>query len=168
MSENSVTETGFECRITIVSPGKSDSVLKVFPAEHESEKIWLDNKPGKERWEMIKRSMQLHASRFAPIANPVPYHTDNSDLGAITLKEKDIPVVKLENFVLPAPPKEKVAPQVAEASGKEWSERIDKLENTVNKLADIITAQAGNPASPVITNNTDTPVKRGPGRPKTK
>lgn len=178
MSENgvkegveTVNETGFECRITLVNPGHSDSVLKVFPAEHKEEKIWLDKQPGKERWEMVQRMMQLHASRFSPIANPVPYCNDNRKLDRITLKESDIPTVKLENFVLTAPPKIKVATPAPtpETSGKEWSERIDKLENTVNKLAEIMTDKFSAPTTQPITGRpTDTtePTKRGPGRPK--
>jgi len=168
MSENSVkdgveeaTEIGTTCLITIVTPGHSDRVIKVFPSEHKEEKIWLDNTHGKERWEMVKRMMQLHASRFAPIANPVPYCNDPKKLDTITLKPEDIPVVKLENFTLTAPPKIEVAPPAPtpETSGKEWSERIDKLESTVNKLADMMIAKAE-------TTEPETAAKRGPGRPK--
>ena len=100
------TVKGKECLITLVCPGKSDCCIKVFPAEHASKKIWLDNTPGKERWEMISRMIQLHASRFSPIPAPTPWHEDPKDLKSITMKPEEIPLVKLEHFVLPAPPAE--------------------------------------------------------------
>ena len=156
MTTENIEKTDTVCMITLVTPGYSDRVIKVTPAEHTEEKIWLDNTPGIERWENIKRLINNHASRFSPIPEPAPWCGDNKDLKTITLKPSDIPTVKLENFVLPAPPKEDTRfeekPQLTE---KQWDERFNKLEETVNKLADILVAN-----SEVVTE------KRGPGRPK--
>lgn len=143
------TET-YTCEITLVTPGHSDRVIKVHPAEHASEKIWLDNTPGIERWETIKRLMQTHASRFAPVYEPVPYCNDPKDLKTITLKPSDIPTVNLENFVLPAPAVIETKTSTTPESAPVLEERIARMEETVNKLAEL------------MAKNTE---KRGPGRP---
>ena len=144
------TETKtYTCKITLVTPGHSDRVIKINPAEHETEKIWLDNTPGIERWDNIKRLTQTHASRFAPVSDPIPYCNDPKDLKTITLKEEEIPTITLENFVLPAPkgvPVNEAAPVLPQGN-----ERLARLEETVNKLAELVT---------------DSLSKRSPGRPK--
>ena len=153
------TLTGHECIITLVAPGRSDSLIKVYPAEHKEEKIWLDNTPGIERWDMIKRMMQLHASRFSPIAEPIPYCSDTKDLKTITLRQSDIPVVKLENFVLPAPAmEEKIEYDKTQLTEKQWDDRITGIENLVKKLAETIMAGKDD--------SEDEAIKRGPGRPR--
>ena len=180
MTETTVGINGKECTITLVKPGSSDMCIKVFPAEHDSEKIWLDNTPGKERWEMIERMIQLHASRFSTIPEPKPWHGDPRDLKTVTMTEDEIPSVKLENFVLPAPPP---APEMfpkpePTKSEKAFEERMAKMETTVANLADMLTkafsGMNGVKTAPVETNDeyakeavvdTDEP-KRGPGRPK--
>jgi len=182
MAETTVATEGKECLITLVKPGSSDRLIKVFPAEHTTEKIWLDNTPGKERWEMIERMIQLHASRFSTIPEPKPWHGDPRDLKTVTMTKDEIPTVKLENFVLPAPPPvpdmfPKPEPTKAE---KAMEERMAKMETTVANLADLLTKAFGNikATAPVEkTEDTDTakvavdipaeePAKRGPGRPK--
>lgn len=156
MSE--ITTAEKECLITLVTPGQSDRVIRVFPAEHEKEKIWLDNTPGIERWEIVQRFIQLHASRFSPIPEPKPWHGDPKDLKTVTLRKEDIPLVKLENAVLGAPPKEAEAPvDSPQLSEKQWDERFNKLESTVNKLVDLLSTKPETTAAME---------KRGPGRPK--
>ena len=146
------TETKtYKCKITIVQPGLSARVIYVTPAEHGSEKIWLDNTPGIERWETVKRLMQQHASRFAPVYEPVPYCNDPKDLKTITLTEAEIPTVELENFVLPAPRVEKVSLTAPAETPKLADERIARLEESVSKLAELVTTLAE---------------KRSPGRPR--
>ncbi len=174
MTEATVdTKTGVECRITLVTPGQSDRMIKIFPSEHTEEKIWLDNTPGIERWEMIQRMIQLHASRFSPVPEPKPWHDNPKDLKTVTLKENEIPLVKLENFILPEPPKEKIDPKSnePEMTAKQWDDRFTKLESTVDKLVHVLMAKnMGNDTEPsvgeVAKQEISTVEKRKPGRPK--
>ena len=176
MTETTVGTEGKECTITLVKPGSSDMCIKVFPAEHDSEKIWLDNTPGKERWEMIERMIQLHASRFSTIPEPKPWHGDPRDLKTVTMTKDEIPTVKLENFVLPAPPPPpdmfpKTEPKKTDNA---FEERITKMETTVANLADMLTkafSGMNNAKAEIVKEKEETTdetseAKRGPGRPK--
>ena len=69
-------ETGKEyktCKLVLVNSGRSDSVLKIRPAQHAAEKIFLDNTQGIERWEAIQRLMQNNAKRGTMVSRPVEY-----------------------------------------------------------------------------------------------
>mgnify|MGYP001336760862 CR=1 FL=1 len=88
------------CRITVVRAGFPDSYIKIKPATHEEEKIWVDTREGDERWKMIERTMHLNASRNTSIPKPLPAHSDMGDLRTPDFKESDIPVVTLENYTL--------------------------------------------------------------------
>lgn len=121
------------CRITIVSAGQSDSVIKVYPAEHAAEKIWLTNTPGIERWEEVQRVINLHADRNKPIPKPIKYHSSITDLKTVEIHEADIPTVNLENFVLKAPKQQDLAPGDIDKmpqSQQSLQARIDALEGS--------------------------------------
>lgn len=134
------------CKVTIVQPGRSDAVIKIYPAEHESEKIWLDNTRGIERWEEVQRFMYNFAMRGHAIAKPVQYHSSTKDLRTIEITEADIPTVTLENAVLKAPPSERgpatAAAQnlfqapVVDNSVIEMKIRMDTLEKNVALIGD--------------------------------
>lgn len=94
------------CKLTLVNTGRSDSVIKVHPAEHLSEKIFLDNTQGIERWQAIERLMQGYAKRGTMVAKPVEYH-QFPDLKTVVITEDDIPTVELEGTVFAAPVVEK-------------------------------------------------------------
>ena len=97
------------CKITLVGPSSaSDRVIKVYPAEHEFEKIWLENTPGIERWRAIERLLMQFAPRGQAVARPVAYCSGN-DLKTVVITEDDIPLVHLDGAVLAAPPPEQKA-----------------------------------------------------------
>lgn len=83
------------CLITVVEAGKSDAVIKVYPATGEAEKVWLTNRPGVERWEEIERFLNSYARRGTRVPKPAPYHA-SGDLSRVILKDADIPTVYLE------------------------------------------------------------------------
>src|SRR3990167_6034416 len=96
------------CLITLVVPGSSDQVIKVFPAKHEKEKIWLDNARGIERWEAVERLLNNYAERGTRVPKPAKWHSDNKQMLVPDLKLEDIPLVRLDGAVLEAPPEEQV------------------------------------------------------------
>lgn len=127
------------CKLTIVNMGASDRVLKVYPAEHEVEKIWLSNTQGIERWEAVKRFLFNYAEKGTRVPTPVPYHADASDLKTVTLKEEDIPIVKLsDGAVLKAPPPEPVMPEIKPPKSEDMAAmetRMSGLESAISQLS---------------------------------
>lgn len=93
------------CKITVVTPGGSDRVIKVFPAEHESEKVWLDNANGQQRWKEIERTLYNFAPRGEAVPKPRAYHSDSKHLVVPEITEQDIPLVKLDGGVVLKAPK---------------------------------------------------------------
>ena len=132
------------CRLVIVTPGQSDRVIRIYPAEHDAEKIWLDNTPGMERWEAVKRLLYTSAERGTRVPDPAPFHSSSKDLKTIDLKESDIPYVKLVGEVL-RKPKEvetyKPQPQQAMTAG-EVANRFNTLESNIAQLATAISNMA--------------------------
>lgn len=128
------------CLLTLVTPGTSDRVMKVFPANGKSEKIWLDNARGIERWEEVKRFLFNHAVRGTRVPEPQLYCSDPYDLKTRTLSEEDIPVCKLEDgYVfevhIEETPKVTANPMnIGTAEGV--NKRIDALEGKINAMAD--------------------------------
>ena len=97
------------CKITLVGPSSaSDRVIKVYPAEHEAEKVWLENTPGIERWRAIERLLMQFAPRGEAVPKPVAYCSGN-DLKTVVITEDDIPIVRLDGgaFLKAPPPEEK-------------------------------------------------------------
>lgn len=133
---NAVTSEHKTCLVTIITPGQSDKVIKVYPAEHESEKIWLNNTQGIERWELVKRLMFNDAERGTRVPDPSPYH-EGRDLKTVVLKEEDIPLVRLSSQVLKRPPEpdQIKLPDARQSSAAEINERFSRLERTVGDLA---------------------------------
>lgn len=147
------TETEFKtCKVTLVNPGSSDSVIKIYPAEHEEEKIWLDKRPGIERWEAVKRFMYSHAPRGAFVPSPVKYHQDRTQLHVRSITDNDIPLVRLEGVVFtPPPPEEKFVEKPKEDPQADLKARVALLEAALMaKIKEEVRAEARPPAlSPV-------------------
>ena len=120
------------CKIVLVHTGTSDSVIKVYPAEHESEKLFLDNTPSIERWQAIERLMQGYAKRGTVVAKPVAFHAF-PDLKTVVISEEDIPVVELEGAILTKPVEVKRAGDVPHLLPG-----MIALENRVGKLEQAI------------------------------
>lgn len=129
------------CKLTIVTPGHSDSVIKVFPAEHETEKIWLDKTPGKERWKEVKRLFQLYADRSKPVPIPIYYHDDVSNLATTNVTEEKIPIVKLENYVFKKPKEEVYVPSKTETEAKKQSDEIADLKKKIDEITSALLKQ---------------------------
>lgn len=125
------------CRLTIVDQGMSDRVIKIYPAEHETEKVWLTNTPGIERWQEIQRVINLHAERGKPVPKAVSYHASTEDLRTVNITEADIPTVKLEGYVLPAPKGHEALPANYKPSvgPQALQQRVEALEASVNSIA---------------------------------
>lgn len=126
------------CILTVVVPGSSDRVMKVFPANGKSEKIWLDNARGLERWEEVKRFLYNHAVRGTRVPDPQPYCGDPYDLKTRTLSEEDIPVCKLEDgYVFEVFVEEVRAPSANPMSigtAEGVNKRIDDLEGKLGAV----------------------------------
>lgn len=89
------------CTLTIVRAGISDHKIKISPAEHVKEKVWLDTRIGKERMEELDRIIQQCAPRTGVIPKPVPMCGEK--LNVIDLLEENIPHIHLEGHVLKKP-----------------------------------------------------------------
>lgn len=142
-----------ECLVTLVTPGSSDRVIRVFPAEHKSEKIWLDNTPGIERWEAVERLLNNHAERGTRVPKPASYHSSSKDLRNVDLKPEDIPLVRLDGAVFEAPPAEeridyaKLMPaSVNAAKLEELGKTVSSLAQAVSHLTQLVSAQHAAPA----------------------
>ncbi len=131
---------GTICLLTLVVPGGSDQVIKIFPAEHKSEKIFLDNTPGIERWEMIKRMINNFSDRNRPAAKPRPYHSDPKNLRERDLRDEDIETAVLQGALLKAPPTERrlVSNQPVQVQNKETEQRFTAIETRVDNLVEAI------------------------------
>ena len=139
------------CRLTIVNPGSSDAVIKIFPAEHAEEKIWLDRRPGIERWEAVKRLMYSNAPRGQYVPDPVKYHPDIKNLAATDVVEKDIPLVTLEGAVLAPPPLEEkpVVPEKKDPM-EGVNTRMQTLESSMAAIAQALALIAENKTQPTV------------------
>jgi hypothetical protein len=124
------------CRITIVEPGKSDSVIKVFPAYHKEEKIWIDNNNGRERLEAIRDFCKKYGPSFGVLPEPLYYHPGNTR-DTNTNFEKEIPIITLaaEDMVLPAPP---IINTKLPDIKSPMEERIDRLERVLSKTLEAL------------------------------
>ena len=164
------------CRIALVNPGFSDSVVKVYPAQHIRETVLLDRMPGIERWKDIKRLLDQYGPKNRRIPSPVPLHADPKNTTVPTVTEEEIPVVELEGQVLTAPPKVFMQPAAVSVNPEIdlLKANMRELEYSVSlavKTADQ-TAQAVERLAKIVENLTgnnvhiEPDVKRGPGRPK--
>lgn len=144
------------CTITLVTPGSSDRLIKVFPAEHDTEKIWLDNTQGIERWEVVERLLNNFAERGTRVAKPVPYHSSTKDLARPDLDLNNVPTVRLDGAILKGPPPvEKIDYSKLNTSNTtELSNKIDRLESVVSQLSqalsNIAIANTAPKAAPVV------------------
>lgn len=140
------------CRVILVTPGISDSVIKIFPAEHDTEKIWLDNTQHIERWDAIQRAMQNYARRGTAVGKPVRYHSDNRDLRTISITEEDIPTVTLDGVVIKAPPATTVSAEdlsKLNPANVDITRRVEGLEGKLSKILDLLERNQPAPAAPI-------------------
>lgn len=153
------------CKVTLVANGISDRVLKVFPAEHEAEKIWLDNARGVARWAEVERLMFNFAPRGVHIPKPVAYHQSVKNLVVPDITEADIPVVKLEGAFLTAPIVDDAGSEISaklEAERKEQvstAKRLDNLEANMAQILALLQPKAAEKSEP------EAPARK-PGRPR--
>lgn len=151
------TEKGTVCLLTLVVPGLSDQVLKIFPATGKVEKIWMDKTQGIERWAQVRRILQMSAKRGEYVSEPVPYHPDVANLRTTELTWDTIPQVNLEegNVFEVLVIKERPNPKpVGNAKLDNLELRMEKLEGTLGKLTGLLEKM------------TTAPEKKKPGRPK--
>ena len=133
------------CTLTIVEPGMPDRVIKIHPAAHETEKIWLDNRPGIERWAAVQQLLRQFCPRGRYVPDPAYWHQPGArpeDINTSTLKVEDIPVAMLEGAIFePLAPKEHVSmPRSADLvkTAQENKDRMERLENRVDRLTSSI------------------------------
>jgi hypothetical protein len=173
MSEENVQHK--TCLVTVVEPGLPDRVIKIYPANHESEKIWLDTRPGIERWEAVKLFMRNHCPKGKYVPDASYWHQPGApreDINTPILTPDKIPVVHVEGAVFEAPPpKERVKypnPLAMEQSKQQAMDdtkrQIEQLQQMVVSLAARVVAQ---PAVAVAAApSPEAAPKRGRGRPK--
>lgn len=152
LQQQAPSESVKTCRITIVTPGSSDRVIKVHPAQHDSEKIWLDNARGIERWSEVERFLFSFATRGAAIPKPLAYHSSSKDLRTIEITEDDIPTVHLEGAVLQAPPEEKRVDPLEQVklnpSVENMRLRMNEMERTQNEILSILKSNLAPASAP--------------------
>lgn len=143
MSENA-TEVKYEtCRITLVNNAASDEVIDVYPAKHKAEKIWLNGRRGIERWDAVKRILNMYAPRGSHVPAPAPWHSDIKQPTLLTLAEKDIPRVSLDGYVLePLPAEDVFVPAVKPDTKQDALEkRVSSIENNLSLIVNLLTAK---------------------------
>lgn len=179
MNEDNQTTSHRTCLVTIVQPGYSDAVIKLFPAEHEKEKIWLDTRPGVERWEAVKTLMRRFSAPGKHVPEPVRWHNVNAqDPASIVtpvITDADIPVVELQGFVFQPLPEPQTVSRPKEDAQSKINERMDRMENRIDALIGAISKATEQKAIPAVAevhagNGSAEPVAeqshRRPGRPR--
>ncbi len=159
------------CTLTLVNGGMPDSVLRISPADHSEEKVWLDRQPGVERWAAIQALMQRYCPRGAYVPKPAFWHPVSSkqeDLSVPILKPEDIPHIHLDGAILSAPPiKETVTRPKTDEATEATKARIAQLEGTVLGLTELVKTAVGalkEKQAEVV--SAPQPEKKKPGRPK--
>lgn len=155
----------YTCKVTIVTPGSSDRVIKISPATAESEKIFLDHTPGVERWAEVKRLMFNHAVRGSRVPDPVAYHS-GSDLSTVAITDADIPVCQLDGVVFEVAPKKVRNSEAMKLAGAKLEDRMAKLEANVEMIAAALQRFVPAAQAPAQEAQAEQPAKRSPGRPK--
>lgn len=175
------------CLVTIVEPGMPDKVIKITPALHAKEKIWLDNTPGIERWAAVQQLME----RFCPRGKYVPKPAylrepgiNPKDAGP-ALPEAAYPTCILDGAVFEplVNPERMKRPKPAEVASAQTQELAlvkaknevlesklelinSKFEQVLGALASLQQRQA-QPVAAVVSEPVETEaVKRGAGRPR--
>ena len=128
-----------KCRITLVNPGSSDSVIDVFPAEVSEEKIWLDNTPGIERWQVVQRILDNYAEKGTRVPKPAKWHNDGK-FNKPDLNEEDIPLVRLDGAILKALPKPEVVPLTPAINQRDVDARFNALNQKFDALVTMVTS----------------------------
>jgi len=139
------------CLITIVRAGISDHKIKISPAEHQKEVVWLDNRVGKERMEALDRIIHLYAPRTGVIPKPVPMCSEK--LNVITLTDEMIPIVTLEGHVLKKPleldePRKETDMQIKDAS---TDKRLASLETNMTAITGTLGEILNKLSKPTVT-----------------
>lgn len=168
---NETVATYKTCLVTVIEPGMPNRVIKIFPALHAEEKIWLDHRPGIERWAAVQQLMQRFCPRGKYVPDAAYLHTPGAkpeDVNTLLLTPEQYPVVELDGAVLePLPPRERARLPKPEDKIKAGEDRVTKMEERMDKLTDmmgnIITALAQKQPTQDPQNVEG---KRGPGRPR--
>lgn len=156
------------CLVRFVSRGHADKVIKIYPAEHEKEEVWMDTAPGEERAKFLERMQTLHASRDLPLYRPVPIASDSK---SAPIPDSQIPLNRLEGFVLKALPAESITPKQATSLNPAVDNlqfRLNGLEKTMAEMAAALKTVTEKLVSvnKLEVAQAEAEVKRGPGRPK--
>lgn len=141
------------CRVALVNPGFPDAVIKIYPAEHETEKVLMDRNPGIERWEDIERLMNEYGPRNKRIPRPIPLHSNPTSSIVPDVGEDQIPLVRLQGLDEDGKPIYLHKPEKAEMPAEEAKPRteidnvnlrIDKMELMIQSIAESVKALAQN------------------------
>ena len=151
------------CLITIVQPGLPDSVIRISPADHKEEKIWLDTRPGIERWEGIKTLMKRFCPRGQYVPEPAYYHPTSGapeDLATRLINgPEDIPSLELDGATLSAPPVKERVRLPEHTDLQTTKQQVVTLTVQVGQLTAAVASLVEKVAAPVA------PPKK-PGRPR--
>ncbi len=153
------SQTYRTCLVTIVEPGLPNAVIRIYPAEHESEKIFLDCRPGLERKAALMSMLERFSPRGVYVPKPAYLHAPTSNIqeaNSNPLRPEDYPVAKLEGAVFqPLPPKDRVrAPQPAndlrnaQQDVAELKNQVTQLSQSLAQLAAVLTSNARPVAAP--------------------
>lgn len=135
------------CLVKFITPGQSDSVIYISPAEHDKEIVDTSNQAGTERKEEIQRIIHLHAPRVGIIPKPARLMDGDGGVGGgpnlrnRTLADADIPEIKLEGFIFPKPKvaeKKRLPPEAFKGDPAMTSDRMDKMEKNIDMLTTTI------------------------------
>lgn len=162
------------CTITIVEPGLPNRMIRVTPANGESEKIWLDCRPGVERWAAVQQLFKRFCPRGKYVPDPAFIHQPGAkpeDLGVVITQPHEYPVVELDGAVFEVLVKEKRVHPVKADPAKQSQDTISVMQKQIEQLQSLVMAQLGAnvaSANAVVASAIAVPVpeKRGPGRPK--
>ena len=139
------TETATKtCTLTIVEPGLPDRVIKITPARHEKEKIWLDNRPGLERWAAVQQLLRQFCPRGKYVPEPAFWHQPGAkpeEISVLTLLPENIPHAQLDGAVFEPLPKQERPHLVrpVDAMGG-VQDRVSRLESRLDGLNDSISS----------------------------
>jgi len=128
------------CKVVIIEPGLPNSGIRVYPAEHEKEVVDTTSRPGQERWEQIQQIINRFSEPGKHIPKPISFNPDHPKNAWNPAPSDDqLPVVKLVDFVLkPLPEQKRPSMPNPQENQKAMAERMDRLENKLEKLTDAL------------------------------
>ena len=148
------------CLYTVVEAGKSDAVLKIYPATQAFEKVWLTNRPGVERHEAVMRFLNQYARRGTAVPKPVHYHANPKESLAPSISDADIPVVYLEDGAVfevrdeEKPPLPKLPDNIAKQADEARFSKIEAVQAQqgaqLGQILTLLQQAVGGAPAPVI------------------